>query len=142
MRTQLRRLTMLGAAAAIGVTAFGAVPAEAAAKPALTLHCKSSKGDEGWVYIYTTSNPLHNKITGFKYKIKLGKGGRKSKNDVTVGDGGVAPTKTTRTGDRAIGDNKPHGFGRGYSRGNGGIGVIFIFNHAGKDPRCHQQKSF
>jgi hypothetical protein len=141
MRTPSRRIATIVATAALGVGVLGAVaaPADAATKYK-QLSCKSSKGDVGSVrFYYTGWRP--STITSITYKIALGKGGRKAQNDVFVGDGGVAPTKSFKTGDKALGDNKWHTLtSKHYTRGSGGVGARFIFNHAGKDPQCHAQQ--
>ncbi|WUI02602.1 hypothetical protein OHR68_12600 [Spirillospora sp. NBC_00431] len=127
--------------AAVGIVAgvaLGALTPVAQAASHKDISCTSSKGDKGLVRIYFGSR---NKVTKIDYKIKVGRGGKKTKNDVLVTDHGVAPPKKSDSGDKAKGDNRWHRLrNRDYTRGIGYIHAHFIFNHPGSDPKCTGSK--
>ncbi|WP_086828792.1 hypothetical protein [Allokutzneria sp. NRRL B-24872] len=149
----LRRAIAVVAVTGLGTVVSG-IAAEAAEKPKLTASC-SKAGFTGSVAVYGKSGPDGfggtaplALITKVQYKIKKPGGGRTERNDVFVHyrpdphDPEVSYL-LAKSGDKALADNKWHSLSREIDATrtqHPGIFVEFIFNTAGKDPRCTKLK--
>jgi hypothetical protein len=78
------------------------------------------------------------RIRSVAYKINKGNNSGGNKANITFSDGGTLPSKNFNSGDKGIQDNEWHylNIGEGYTRGNGGVSVRFVFDKRGSDPSC------
>ncbi|NBE94398.1 hypothetical protein FE391_11370 [Nonomuraea sp. KC401] len=128
------RLTAFCGAAVTAISlAATTTPAQAAAAKTLSLSCVSNAG-YGSAYVYYTNGGRT--ITKIDYYI-YNENGRRTKNNITIGDSGTAPTTKTSTDSAISNDGVRNLREKNYSRGQGYIRLEVIFDvpNAG-DPRC------
>ncbi|MEO3870813.1 hypothetical protein ABGB18_18540 [Nonomuraea sp. B12E4] len=133
----LKLSTRLAAIAAAAVTTTGLLattnPAQAVAVPMLSLSCNTSAGYSS-AYIYYSNGGRT--ITQIDYYI-FNENGRRTENNLTIGDSGTAPATKTATANAISNDGVRTLRTANYSRGVGWIRMETIFDvpDAG-DPRC------
>ncbi|TDE57386.1 helix-turn-helix domain-containing protein [Nonomuraea mesophila] len=133
--------TRLAASCVTAVTAISLAattnPAQAAAAETLPLSCVSSAGNASAYVYYTNGGRTITKIDYYIYNSH----GRRTENNITIGDSGTAPTTKTSTDSAISNDGVRNLREKNYSRGQGWIRLEVIFDvpNAG-DPKCEISK--
>ncbi|TDC99149.1 hypothetical protein E1292_32705 [Nonomuraea deserti] len=128
------RLTTFSVAAVTAISLAAMTnPAQAAAAETLLLSCNSNAGYASAYVYYTNSGRTITKIDYYIYN----ENGRRTKNNITIGDSGTAPATKTSTDSAISNDGVRNLREKNYSRGQGWIRFEAIFDvpNAG-DPSC------